>query len=171
MIIGLYFTITSGLIAGHFVAKHPSHFPDVIKTGFCETCTCCTPQMLLPLWMLQYLGMQTYDDKCGRLWCVLCGFFIFYCMIWVPSISWLLGIILFRSSEDPGSEFGWGLLLYIVLELIVVFFFMVYLWFSEVRRSRERLKQLMNAKPEDSRTLLDNQEENSRLAEEIMGTS
>lgn len=143
MLAGLYLTIVSGCTAGYFVSKDANgdHLDKVIEQPFSEeTCPCCAPNMLLPLWYLQYLGVQAYNDRCGQLWCIFCGFFICYALFWVPLISWLLGLILFRAVQDPGQMFAWGLLMYIILEFIFIFFFLVYVWFGKLRNDKEMMK-------------------------------
>lgn len=146
MILGLYFVIVSAYLAAWFVSQSGIKRPDeMIKE------TCCNPGLLLPRGVIDWLGMQVEMDHCGQIWCVLGVFFVLY-FGWVMMISWLLEIALFSSKADG---FGWGLLLYLLVELIIGVFYCFHRWIVMVRNSHDMLKRYRTLKNMDPETATD----------------
>lgn len=145
MILGLYFVVASAYVGAWFVSRSPDRPKDVLREG------CCTPGLLLPRGMIDYLSMQVELERCGQIWCTLGVFFVFY-VGWVLLISWLMEITLFKDREDA---FGWGLLLYILIEAIIGAFYCFHLWLRMVRSSRVQLEKYRNINREDGEVSAD----------------
>lgn len=123
MILGFYFFVVVVLVG----RKINASVMDVSDSK--DKDTCCDSRLLVPTWLAKYLMFMILGEHQRKLammmvmWGMLYTFYVFL-------LSWLFGWILFRSTRTPWEMFGYGLLLYIVIELTIGLFFVAY-WVSQ----------------------------------------
>lgn len=155
MIIGIYLVCMSAYIGAWFVSRHPESPDEVKREG------CCRPTILLPRDLVEWLGMMVSADRCGQVWCILATLFMFYNIL-VVLISFILGAIV-RGTESAGDMFGWGLLLYISIELVFAMLYGIHMTISIIRRSKEMLLKYKQLSAEEKGQFVDVLKSDSEL--------
>lgn len=114
--------------------------------------SCCQTKNLMPSGLEEYTTYMLYkhqQDKLG--WVSLGLLFLYYAGIVI--VSWILGEILFRSTQvSYGMLFGYGLCLYLSIEFIVFLLVgIVWTWrvIVESNTGMQKLKQSIRREAEE----------------------
>lgn len=140
MLLGTYFVIVSAYFGTWFQSEKGMKSPEQVIDE-----ACCSPKHLLPDSVVHFIALQVGMEHCGQLWCFYSVFYVLY-FGWVMMISWLFEIALF---SDKPNGLGWGLLMYILIELIFGVFLAASKWWKMIKESYETSKRYTKFKQEN----------------------
>jgi hypothetical protein len=149
MIIGIYFFVICAVVGRRINRSHIEGLETMDKDS------CCESRVLLPEWLFKYLMFMIrggYEKKLELF--IVVGFLLYTLLVFLA--SWLLGLVLFRSTDDLGKVYGYGFALYLIIEFVVAILLLVG-WFA--RSAIYSMKKMQDYEISFDSHLLENQDE------------
>lgn len=152
MIIGIYFFIACVIVGYKINQNHHESIERMDKDS------CCESRTLVPEGLFAYMVFMIRSGLSQRLGIFLIVGFILYALFFFLT-SWLVGLVLFRSTEDPGKVLGYGFALNLIFELVIFFILTIY-WLTKL--VTESFRKMKDYDAVLSKHLHDNDEEQGR---------
>jgi hypothetical protein len=135
MILGLYFFVLCVVVGGKITAIGVDDIERIDEHSTCES------RFLMPEWMFKYIGMMIRSGHEKKLGIFLIVGLVLYAIL-VVLMSWLFGLVLFRSTEHPGLVFGYGFALYLIIEFTIGIILLLYWFIQSLVLSMKKMSDL-----------------------------